>query len=887
MPRRTATVVENSFVQGYLTERTALNYPANSVHSGANCWFDEKGIASARRAFDVEANFTTSEEVVEDDAKLKAFLWKGVGGDGDTDIVVTQDGKILRFYDASSSTNLSQSKFLDEIDMNNFVVSASPLRPNDYHCEFAVVDGDLIVVNRGIDPFYVEFNNASISFSATKIDVRIRDFRGLLTTRALNERPVSASEVTLRTDDAIHYYNLLNQGWRNNDALTQWMAARGDAPSNADYPSLFRGSNTDSFNASTVTASSPGKAPAAKGHFIVNPFNVDHRTVLLDDGFFAITLDTSTLGITSEEMSSFTFSPSVHWANLNGAFDGQLVKSNSHPNLSKFNDGFGDNSPHLGRRLVTPSVIHSARITGTTDSGYVRSNAHTVSNNPVVFSPEQDAQPFITAVLYAKVGATAPTSDTDGVALGSISFTDAVNESNPRIITSANTTTEYDWVWIRFVTSLNEPIGGISVANWRIGQIQFFTLGAGTTVDETDERPQAVASYAGRVWYSGVQERTFNGKIYFSQIVDNTEEYGKCYQKNDPTSETNADLLPDDGGVISIPEAGRVVKLVPVLNSLVVFTTSGVWAISGAESAFTANNFAVTKVSGLGTNSPNSFALVEGVPYFWGEEGVYRIGLQGNNPIAASLVVENLTETTIKSYINSIPSENKVNVHGAYDNQKNEVVWVYNEGVVSRQDRLYNSITFNTVSNAWYVPSTIDSTSLPRIVGVVGLRDSNFEGTDRIKFFVTYDSTTAGNQHHTFGDQSQVQYADWLTHSISVNGDESTKKTYTPTFTTGYRVDGEANKYFQSNYVNVLMNTLSDSSCFLQGKFDFSNSGNSGKWSRPQQCYNSTITNRDVSQRRLKVRGEGRALQLAFEGEAEKPFEIIGWAIQESGNANV
>jgi len=64
---------------------------------------------------------------------------------------------------------------------------------------------------------------------------------------------------------------------------------------------------------------------------------------------------------------------------------------------------------------------------------------------------------------------------------------------------------------------------------------------------------------------SGTAPRySWSENIYFSQIVETTDQFGRCYQTNDPTSEDLFDLLPTDGGVIQIQGSGSVYKLFPV-----------------------------------------------------------------------------------------------------------------------------------------------------------------------------------------------------------------------------------------------------------------------------------------------------------------------------------
>jgi hypothetical protein len=87
-------------------------------------------------------------------------------------------------------------------------------------------------------------------------------------------------------------------------------------------------------------------------------------------------------------------------------------------------------SGYVGKTLATAARIVKARLRGSNDAGYV-----------------SGANPGIEARLYGKQG-TAPANGTDGTLLGTISFTDTANESAAREITSTDTDTAWDHVWV-------------------------------------------------------------------------------------------------------------------------------------------------------------------------------------------------------------------------------------------------------------------------------------------------------------------------------------------------------------------------------------------------------------------------------------------------------
>lgn len=130
----------------------------------------------------------------------------------------------------------------------------------------------------------------------------------------------------------------------------------------------------------------------------------------------------------------------------------------------------------------------------------------------------------------------------------------------------------------------------------------------------------------------------------------------------------------------------------------------------------------------------------------------------------------------------------------------------------------------------------------------------------------------------TFAQEYRTDYQDW----DSVLGNGIPFDSY---FITGYSILGSGDKRFQSNYVTVNYEELAVGQAYLQGVWDYALSGDTGRWSSKQQIYRFP-GNYKHQMRRLKVRGQGRALQIKISSEDNKDFKINGWTIYVTGNAN-
>jgi hypothetical protein len=414
--------------------------------------------------------------------------------------------------------------------------------------------------------------------------------------------------------------------------------------------------------------------------------------------------------------------------------------------------------------------------------------------------------------------------------------------------------------------------------------------GTGGTVWSSDltyttsgsNRPSVVSFYAGRIFYGGVNTAEYNNNIYFSRTIESEKDYGFCMQINDPSSEENSDLYPTDGGVISIPEMGNLIRMISVGSDLICFASNGVWQLSGSKGLqFAANDYSVRRLSSIPAISATSFVVVEGYPLFWNNDGIYLV--KPNQ--VGDLSVENITNETIADFYTAIPTKSKYYAKGTYDVNEKIVSWMYASGQILGEGEAFTNavlddsytydrvLSFNTLTGAFY-PWTIQrSSSSPKVNGAVVIQYAGIY-VPTVKYLSTVQVTST-LYNATWSEPNNETYLDWVATNHNLN--------YTSYFVTGYKLSGQAIADFQKNYIVVYCKRITNASLNLRGRWNYSTSGNSGLWTTSQEVYLNQ-PNTDFVMRRVKIRGEGRACQLAFTSSIGKPFHVIGWASFESTN---
>lgn len=449
----------------------------------------------------------------------------------------------------------------------------------------------------------------------------------------------------------------------------------------------------------------------------------------------------------------------------------------------------------------------------------------------------------------------------------------------------------------------------------------------------TPYRPTTCAFYAGRAWYAGVNDLNLNSWVMFSQVALTSENYGRCYQEADPTSEVISDLVATDGGVIPIQDAGTIVKLLPFANSMLVFAHNGVWQITGdASGKFSATSYEVKRLTSVGCINQHSIVEAEQLVLFWGEDNIWAI----RQDQVGSFVVESVSSNTIQTEYQAIPVASRFTCTGLYHLPSKTIYWLYNTAPATngskrfKKDKLlcldlrlkafYTLTVASLVSNSPYVvgmAQTEELSTQPESVDVVvGSNDVQVVGTDvtisstssvfgasRIKFLTIVPS--ASDATTTFSEFVTTTLYDWFTKnsvgvdypSYIVTGDDLGEKQGGDKAIQGLYVISFMNR--TETGVDANGNPTNTSGCIMQARWDWTDNAVANKWGPEQQIYRRrrvfnpaapSATFNDgypVVVAKSKIRGRGKSLSIRFSAQAGKPMELIGWSTTFLGNSNV
>ena len=361
--------------RGFITEATALQFPAEATTDESNFSISSEGKRIRRQGVGVLA---APAAVVATGAaatwKHKAFRWANPEQISSFALIVRQVGHFLYFFwDKEAEASLSNAAFMINL-YNHKAPGATDDEIRLNHVSMSSGKGELIVVGPYIEPLRISYGPAADELTVSVIVIQERDFDGVDDGLGVNERPTVLSDA--------HNYNLLNQGWPA-ARITSFNAALSEYPGNADrwytgkVPNATATTTEDSFLPAQIDLQDFGTTHAPRGRFIVNIFDTE---VVAGGALGAIPISTFTLNATTVSItttgahglsindpiniygSTYSFTDSEGIGGLQDTIDGAYVVATtpSANSLTVARDTFGVN--FLTVAVTNPGAISEQTI---------------------------------------------------------------------------------------------------------------------------------------------------------------------------------------------------------------------------------------------------------------------------------------------------------------------------------------------------------------------------------------------------------------------------------------------------------------------------------------------------------------------------------------------
>lgn len=472
-------------------------------------------------------------------------------------------------------------------------------------------------------------------------------------------------------------------------------------------------------------------------------------------------------------------------------------------------------------------------------------------------------------------------------------------------------------------------------------------------MDDADvgEHVTQMEFFAGRLWFAG-----FNGKevnpwsgspnltsmILFSQLNVDDSSLFKCYQEDDPNSKDSAGVVDTDGGFVNLEGVSEVTGLKAFGQSLLIFTSQGVWAVSGTDNTgFTATSYKVSKVTDRISNFSGSIVNTGDSLMYLSEEGVNVISRNQYGELVHTLT----SAGVLDKYFESVGYNSLALSVGAASSAKGLVQWT-----IPSTDGT-EILTINTRIGAFYkhlIKGSVTDGDVS-VLSVLALpTNSQFDLSSKV--VIGADQVTVGGDDviikdaaivdqsadfvYTIGQLTSVvnaQYDYTLTYGFSLLSDSTftdwesfTEPTPSPwvaptpvdaeaEIITGYLTGGDTQRYKSMPYLTMLFNKtetgfeevdgdlipLNESSCLTQVRWGWTNLEFSNRWTREFQAYRERMVympegsgdgyddGNSVVISKNKIRGKGRALSVRMRTEPKKDMQLIGMSMVLGINGSV
>ena len=435
--------------------------------------------------------------------------------------------------------------------------------------------------------------------------------------------------------------------------------------------------------------------------------------------------------------------------------------------------------------------------------------------------------------------------------------------------------------------------------------------------DYTKGGPSCCCDYSGHMFYAGFSNENVNSDdcspflgsyIFFSKIVRNYEDLGKCYQEGDPSSRVEADIVDTDGGFIRVSGAEGIVKMVQCSKGMLIFAQNGVWLLmGGSDYGFTATNHKIQKITSYGVNHVDSICGDgDGWAYF-SDEGIMQLYPDQ----FGDLQVNNVSFNTIHSLFHAYDFP-RYGVIGSYDPVAKQHHWmvecnsIYSTELVLNLDyKCFTQNVFYNTSNKYVVsPLSFDESF-----------QTGINSTSDYRNHITTAYLCKDDGEYRVGYCGNINYLDFAANDA---------KAY---MMSGPNNLGDVGVYKQTPWINMYLvntekedtanNPLNKSSCKVRVAWDWTMRKdimwtgdededariayeqemrqNIHRWSPSFETYRhrqpKMLTTRsmlpyygDIVESRSKLRGRGKVFSLICETNTGKDCRIAGMNITVNGN---
>jgi hypothetical protein len=272
MPQQLTQKPVTTFIKGLVTEAGELTFPPDASVDESNCDLRRDGSRRRRKGADRETNSTLSTFTISDTDIVHTGLWSNVGGQSGLEYLVVQKGSTLYFYNKVTAP-YSSALLAHTVNLGTYQATGSGLSITDTKCQFASIEGALVIASSAMDTIYVTRDNALGTIAVTTISFRTRDFDW--------QGDISEYDTGDATPTVGREYDTQNAGWvdtKGAAALVTYKAANATEHPPLNLPWYSGKTAAGAFDAAEWAEIFAGSTLIGNGHYILDFFNKDRAT---------------------------------------------------------------------------------------------------------------------------------------------------------------------------------------------------------------------------------------------------------------------------------------------------------------------------------------------------------------------------------------------------------------------------------------------------------------------------------------------------------------------------------------------------------------------------------------------------------------------------------